>query len=247
MCEITGVCVKNRLFAENTPLQSNSITPICPSELTQPPGRGCSSSSREAAFPRNISRKSSLELEQVSDWVFHMICSPSTRASLVEEMEKRQARLQFTFIKAVKTTRTQNRSLNLIRVCSEMATSVQHCRVPKLMEPNALRTLADTCTRAVFLFLRRYFNADQRVSIPTMRMRGFVIGVLYLMRTGMCLRDSVEILPRIHELSECLPLENQLQTRFNVSTKIITDAENCLKRSMRGLSRHRLEALGFEV
>lgn len=227
VCEITGFCIKGNVFAEDEFLARSLADHGCKHGLA---------SSR----PRVVG-----DGDQIHAWVQEMLCSSKTRAALVSENEKRTHRLQNGFIRTVKLTRARAQPLNLVNVCAAMAASVLHCRTPLLLPTDALDELARRCTTLVECFLHRFLEMERRVAIPGIKMRGFVIGVLYLMRSGVCLCDSVDILPRVPALVHCLPLENQLQGRFHLSTKIITEAENCIKRTLRGVSRQELEAQGF--
>ena len=78
-------------------------------------------------------------------------------------------------------------------------------------------------------------------------MHGFIVGLLYLMRTGMCICENVEIVPRIPELQYVLPSENQVKVLFKLSTKIMTEVENIIKMTLRKFTRDQLMAMGFEM
>lgn len=223
VCEITGFCVKGGVFADD------GFTTCC-----------------GVAHPPPPSRRGDTEFDQIHQWVRDLLCSSSARTSLISEHDKRTARLQAAFVRAVKLTRIHSVPLNLTRVCAVMAASVATYRIPCLLDASTLDRLARRCAHVIALFLHRFLDTTGRsVVIPSVKMQGFVVGVLYLMRSGICLCDSVDILPRVPELTHCLPLENQLQARFRLSTKIITEAENCIKRALRGAARNELEALGF--
>lgn len=187
-----------------------------------------------------------LNEEQVQEWICDLLCSARARAALETEQTKRRQRLEAHFIKLARRAHSQRRPLNLVAVCTSLAAAMATVRTPELKDPDALSALAARCRNLVVRFLRRFLDA-MRAAIPAIKMRGFVVGLLYLMRTGICLCDSVEVLGQVPELARTLPLENQLQPCFRLSTKIITEAENTIKNTLRGQTRGELEALGFTV
>lgn len=201
---------------------------------------------RDEAISMSQRRSMALNEEQVHEWIRDVLCSKRTRAALITERDKRLTRLTSLFTKLVRHTRSRGRAVNLIAVCTAMAGATTTVRTPRLLDASVLDALTLRCRDAIAYFLWRFLDALP-AAIPAIKMRGFVVGLLYLMRSGICLCDSVEILPRVSELAEALPLENQLQPCFRLSTKIITEAENTIKHTLRGRNRGGLEALGFPV
>jgi UL92 family len=276
VCEITGYCVKNTVFADDEYVTTvSSFTRPAPH---QPPvvvrvacsnsnnSRGSSSRSgggggggrkRKGGTSTSTTthhhhhtaaaataRKRMTDCDQVHGWVRDILCSAGTRDSILAERDKRVHRLNGLFTRLAKRGRSRTRPLNLIAICTAMAAGIGTTRTPEMLGSDALNALAWRCTESMVLFFHSFLDA-MRVVLPTVKMQGFVVGVLYLMRNGICLCDSVEVLPRVEELRAVLPLENQLHARFQLSTKIITEAENTIKSTLRGLSRHQLSALGF--
>ena len=209
---------------------STSSTPL----LLFPHGSSHSSSSRRPA----------LNEDQVGEWVHELLCSTRTRASLEQEQRRRAARLNTIFTKLARKAHSHREPLNLIQACTTMAASTTTIRLPRLLEAHELRAVATQCHEALVQFLR-VFLEKARATIPAVKTKGFVIGTLYLMRCGICLCDSVQVLARVPLLGWVLPLENQLQPCFQLSTKIITEAENTIKSALRGLTRQELMAMGF--
>jgi hypothetical protein len=56
----------------------------------------------------------------------------------------------------------------------------------------------------------------------------FVIGLLYLMKSGLCINNAYW-LPRTPSLLFHLPQENSLEKSFGISIKTICETENCIK------------------
>jgi hypothetical protein len=227
VCEITGFCVKSVVFAK----EEFVTTAVCACERSA----GCASS----APPRRR-----IEDEQVKGWVESILCSESTREALEIEAKRRVQRAYTVFLKLAKVEKAAGRSPNLISLATGTATALAATRIPVQLTREALTALAAECSAKIMKFCCRFLELVQSL-IPMVKMRGFVVGVLYLMRTGLCLCDSVEVLPCVPELRGALPLESQLPGRFRLSTKIITEAENNVKLALRGHAQKELEEMGF--
>jgi len=78
-------------------------------------------------------------------------------------------------------------------------------------------------------------------------MHGFVVGLFYLMRTGLVLCGNIEVIPRVEELAWTLPSENHIKVVFKMSTKIMTEVENFIKFTVKPLSRDKLMEMGFRA
>ena len=189
-------------------------------------------------------RRTALNEDQIGEWVHELLCSARTRASLEQEQRRRAARLNTLFTKLARKAHSHREPLNLVQACTTMAASTTTIRLPRLLEAHELRSVATQCHEALIRFLRVFLDRA-RATIPAVKTKGFVIGTLYLMRCGICLCDSVQVLARVPLLGWVLPLENQLQPCFQLSTKIITEAENTIKSALRGLTRQELMGMGF--
>jgi hypothetical protein len=75
------------------------------------------------------------------------------------------------------------------------------------------------------------------------RLRGTVIGLMYLMRYGIIVKDVV-VLPRLTALHSTLPLESHLQNVFATKGKVITETENTVKQVLKNLSINELQTYG---
>ena len=75
------------------------------------------------------------------------------------------------------------------------------------------------------------------------RLRGTVIGLMYLMRYGIIVKDIV-VLPRLTALHNTLPLETHLFHMFGMKGKVITETENTVKQVLKNLSINELVMYG---
>lgn len=196
------------------------------------------------AFPGCARRPNSLNEDQVGEWVHELLCSARTRISLEQEQRRRAARLNAIFTKLARKAHSHREPLNLVQACTTMAASMTTIRLPRLIHAHELRSVAIQCHEALVQFLR-VFLERARATVPAVKTKGFVVGTLYLMRCGITLCDSVQVLAHVPLLGWVLPLENQLQPCFQLSAKIITEAENTIKSALRGLTRQELVSMGF--
>jgi hypothetical protein len=73
---------------------------------------------------------------------------------------------------------------------------------------------------------------DLGFTAPCSFKQTFVIGMLYLMKSGLCVKN-VYWLPQIHALQRHLPHENSLEKMFSMSIKLICETENEIKMLLR--------------
>jgi hypothetical protein len=222
VCEVTGFCVRNQLYADNEYMDTVANIP-------------------KAHIPVHRT----IHTEQIENWVGTVLCSERTRASLQSECHKRTARVKAIFLRLAKNYKAQGQPINLINLCTLTAHAMANIRKPRLMDSQWLRVITAQCVEAAVFFCRTFLDV-LRCTPPAVKMHGFVVGLLYLMRTGMCICENVEIVPRIADLAYVLPSENQVKTLFKLSTKIMTEVENIIKMTLRRFSREQLLAMGFE-
>lgn len=178
------------------------------------------------------------------NWVRQALTSPETRRALESETRKRSARAQAIFTRLAKHYKSTKHPINLVGMCAVVAHAMRASRVPRLLDEEHLEALASECGAIITDFCHRFLDS-MHVVMPPVKMHGFVIGLLYLMRTGVQMWDSIEVLPRVQELRVCLPLESQLQSLLKLSTKIVTESENTIKLSFRSHTRASLVDMGF--
>ena len=221
VCEITGYCVKNLVFAEDEFVTTVSCLPT-----------------------QYVAVRRTIEPEQIHNWVWKALASPEARASLVAEGAKRAARAQAIFTRLAKHYKSTRHTINVVGMCAVVAHAMQGSRVPHILPQEELETLANRCSEVIAHFCHRFLDRMHGI-MPQVKVHGFVVGVLYLMRTGVVMFESVEVLPRAPELRGALPLESQLQAMLKLSTKIVTECENLIKGTFRNYSRRELVELGF--
>ena len=177
-------------------------------------------------------------------WVRQALTTTETRLALELEARKRSARAQAIFTRLAKHYKSIKHPINLVDMCAVVAHAMRASRVPRVLEEARLEELAEECGCIITDFCHRFLDS-MHVVLPPVKTHGFVIGLLYLMRTGVQMWDSIEVLPRVPELRVCLPLESQLHSLLKLSTKIVTESENIIKLSFRSHTRAALVVMGF--
>ena len=221
VCEITGFCVRNHQYG-----QDEFVDTVAHIPAPHPPAVRV------------------FEWGQVDGWVRDVLCSDRTRASLEAESRKRVHRVHAIFVRLIKHWKAQRAPINLIHLCTLIARAVANVRTPRLDDPHRLDALAASCVDAIARFCSTFFDPP-RCAPPAVKMQGFVVGLLYLMRGGMCIGGNIEIVPRVTGLAAVLPTENQVKALFRLSTKIMTEVENVIKMTLRHHTREQLVGMGF--
>lgn len=140
------------------------------------------------------------------------------------ENQKRLAKLNVAAIKVLKQKKAsqQHKFPNLIEVITETMhlANVQYSTLPShaLIQKSAMH-------------IAKCIHDMEITRVLCTRPR-FIIGVLYLMKTGLCINNSFW-LPKIPQLLYCLPHENFLEKYFGYSIKIICETENEIKLFLR--------------
>ena len=222
VCEITGFCVKHIQFADDEYVDTVAYIrmPYVPTHR-------------------------SIEDEQIEYWVHDVLCSERSRASLQADIGKRTARMCAVFMRLAKNYKANHTPLNLIDLCAATAHAMANIKAPRVMSAQWMNSLAHRCSEHAVFFCRTFLDT-LNCTPPAVKMHGFVVGLLYLMRSGMCIFGNIVIVPRVHDLEDVLPSENQVKTLFNLSTKIITEVENVVKLALRSVTRDQLLTMGFE-
>lgn len=131
----------------------------------------------------------------------------------------------------------------LPEVASRLVESIGSSRkVATSLEMGTRREIADWCCSSIF----RHFCMLTRFSpglLVDCKIRNCAVGLLYLMRQGIIMHGVV-LLPKIAQLRHILPLENHLPIIFGVRGKCITETENIVKSTLKGISRKELELCG---
>jgi hypothetical protein len=223
VCEITGFYTRRNVFVDDEYLDTVANV-----------------TTQHVAVQRHI------EHAQIEVWVWALLASKDAVDAVTLEIQKREQRCKAVFVKLAKQVKAQKSAVDIMALCTQTAQLMSNIRKPLILEPHQARALAKLCTDKIDSFCRSFLDA-LRCTPPAVKMQGFVVGLLYLMRTGLILCGNVEIVPQIKELALVLPSENHIKVVFKLSTKIMTEVENFIKMTIRTFTRDRLLNLGFKI
>jgi hypothetical protein len=134
--------------------------------------------------------------------------------------------------------------LNMLTVTQDIASELENTRVvPSFADTQAVEEVAAQCSACIFTLLHTCQKLIPQI-LNTTSLESFIIGALYIMRTGITIKNF-ELLKCVVELRSFLPLESLLQQCFNIKPKIITEVENLIKSNMRQVSK--MELHKFEI
>ena len=107
--------------------------------------------------------------------------------------------------------------------------------------------LREKVLRDIKQVLRHVLNmcrSQWHVNIKPLEIRIYVVGLVYLMRSGV-ITHNIQVIPCYPILTYLLPAENLLQSVFGIKSKFITDIENKFKYFFRQIPVKNLIKLGF--
>lgn len=203
VCEITGYCVRSQHFTET----SYSDNVIVESETY------CN---KEELKNR---------LSCVLDVVMEVLASPLSERCWWEETARTVAKMRSRVCEML-TQRKKNSLVNahaLVEQCALLSLG----RHEYSYNYKERTRVAHTCSE-IILRACTYAIVVLSLSIREHEIPGFVIGMLYLMRRGVCIH-GIWVLPQKKCLQDMLVSENVLCRALKQSTKCITDTENRFK------------------
>lgn len=219
VCEITGYCVCNKVWSNNEFVDTVAHL----GEAYQP-------------------QLQTVDPCMVEYWVEDMLMGH--RSVLESEIHSNRARRTIVLTRIFKHYKIHHKPLNLVDVLTCLINSTNNLREPLLLEHDELRPIVSHCINVIVGFCGKLFAIKSAVP-SSVKMHGFVVGVLYLVRTGLVINDSVELLPRVPVLQYLLPAETQLRRVFGLSTRIMTETENMIKKTLKNMSASQLRNIGF--
>lgn len=228
VCEITGYCVRNVVYSQNEYV--DTVVHVNNNSVHGNRGAAGYSATR---LP--------LDTMLIETWVKDVVTRHVDL--LQDEIAHNVARRSLIFTRILKHYKSMQYSTNIVNMLTCFVNATKNIREPRVLAPDELQRVAAECVSVVTAFCSRMFTLR---AIPTTnKLRGFVIGVVYLMRDGLCVNDSVQLLPQLPVLNFVLPSETRLRLACRLSTKIMTETENHIKATLKGLSPTQLRRAGF--
>jgi hypothetical protein len=150
------------------------------------------------------------------------------------------------FNKIAKSFKLEGRSPNVLAMFAQTKFAMGNIRMPcRVGSQEMFDRLVQVCIVAILNFT---INFKQLLTplVPPAKIDHFVIGLIYLLRTGIVMFDTIQVLPRVSELRRLLPIETSLKAQFRIPCKIITEVENIAKTALKSLDRKGLkQSLGL--
>lgn len=168
-----------------------------------------------------------LGIEEINVVVKWFLTGQESQRCKKEEIDKVISKYHMTFVKILKQKKISQKENQCNPKCVLSALAmVLNLHKPKYMRRASVK-FCEFCSLHIYkclksLNLTNIYN--RRVNI--------VIGMLYLMKQGLVIQN-VQWLPRISELSHCLPHETTLEKNFKLCMKLVCETENEIKLCLR--------------
>jgi hypothetical protein len=153
-----------------------------------------------------------------SVFVIHQLTSPSSTIQVLRDFKKTHP----GFLPTIPD------------MLSKTTATMCNTRVPSDASLEDRQILATWCAENIRHHLMMLQTIFPEILQPS-RLRGTVIGLMYLMRYGIIVKDVV-VLPKLPILHNTLPLETHLPHLFGMKGKVITETENTVKQVLKNLS-----------
>ena len=219
-CEITGCWIRNRNFQQG---YTDTAMPAACTDL-------------------QIS-KPWIEGDHVVRWLYTLLYSDTAKRCIAREIQRVTDKASAAFSKVAKTWKLERRSPDVLAMFAQTRYVMGSLRMPhRITSQAAFDELAQTCVIGVLHFTGN-FKKVLSPYVPPAKVDHFVIGLIYLLRSGIVMFDTMQVVPRISVLRRLLPMETCLKAHFKIPCKIITEVENITKIALKGLDRRKLKSL----
>ena len=219
-CEITGCWIRNRNFQ-----QSYTDTAVA----------------HHRGAPPEIATRPWVEEEAVVRWLRVLLASDAARKCLAREVRRVADKATCAFARVAKAYKLAGRPPDVLAMFTETAFVLGTLRVPAAGAGDH-RALIDACASAVMRFATA-FRWVLAPAVPPVKLDAFIIGLVYMLRHGLVLCDTIHVIPRVPALKRLLPMETSLKAHFKVQCKIITETENIVKNVLKRMDRRAVKAL----
>jgi hypothetical protein len=222
-CEITGCWIRSRNFQQGF---SDTAMPV--------------SSSLSVS---EYCKRPWVEGSHVVRWLHVLIFSDTARCCIEREIHRVIDKASVAFARIAKTFKLEGRPPNMLEMLAETRFGLGNLRVPcRVVNQAMFDELAKTCVLAILNFTGN-FRKILMPCVPMIKLDHFVIGLIYLLRNGIIMFDTLHVIPRIPALRRLLPMETSLKAHYKIPCKIITEVENITKIALKSLDRKMVKSL----
>ena len=220
-CEITGCWIRNRNFQQGF------------TDTAMPSGSTVS----------NLGGRAWVEGNHVMRWLHVLVNSDVAKRCINREINRVADKASVAFARIAKTFKLEGRSPNMLEMLAETRFVLGNLRVPcRITTQQMFDELAKACVMAILTFTGN-FRKVLMPHVPMIKLDHFVIGLIYLLRNGIVMFDTLHVIPRIPMLRRLLPMETCLKAHFKIPCKIITEVENITKIALKSLDRKKVKSL----
>jgi hypothetical protein len=202
-CTITGYCVPTLRLSDAEYVESVHFEKQCKSNAQQVLG-----------------------VEDINALVQWFLVGHESLKCKKDEIDKAIAKYHVAFVKVLKQRKVVKGAKDNPRCILSALALVLDSSKPKYMR-RASPKLCEFCSLHIFKCLKGLNLAN-----VYNRRLNLVIGMLYLMKQGLVIQN-VQWLPKIPELSHCLPHETTLEKNFKLCMKLVCETENEIKLALR--------------
>lgn len=215
VCLVTGLCVKDKNFAQDD--YSDCIA-------YKGPSTSCETRNFDYVVVRQV--------------VSHVLKSDQAQEARDSLTDKIIQKITTSIMK-------QNTSHgNLIDIIEQNFDETLHkFDFPVSLRPEKVESLIDACAHQICITMT-IAESQLGLNVKSTEVRDNIIALLYLMRIGIHV-GGVVVLPCVKQLQYLLPSENLLWRFFKCKSKNITETENKYKMRIRLTSLSRLQQLPF--
>ena len=237
-CEITGCWIRNRNFQQgytdtaiphkgtgNSDYQHFHITNHCNTNTPTPP-------------PRQW-----IDSTHVTRWLHMLVFSDTSRQCITREIQRVGDKAVVAFARVAKGFKLDGRQPCILEMLSHTRYVLGSLRIPcKIASQQAFDDLVHECSVAILRFTS-CFRKVLMPHVPSAKLDHFVIGLIYLLRSGIVMFDTIQVVPRVPVLRRLLPMETSLKMHFRIPCKIITEVENIIKITLKSFDRRGIKQL----
>jgi hypothetical protein len=235
-CEITGCWVRNRNF------QQGYTDSAIPNSGRGDHGLYCPIPHLRSA-PAHHTPRQWVESAHVMRWMHTLVFSETARQCIDREIQRVEDKASNAFARVAKAFKLEGKQPCILSMLSHTRYVLGSLRIPcKITAQQRFDDLVRECTAAILCFTG-CFRKVLMPHVPIAKLDHFVIGLIYLLRSGIVMFDTIQVVPRVPVLRRLLPMETSLKMHFRIPCKIITEVENITKITLKALDRRGLRQL----
>jgi hypothetical protein len=173
-----------------------------------------------------------------------LLTSDTAKKCIHREIKRVSDKASSAFNRVAKGFKLEGKQPNLLEMFAETRFALGNLRVPGKLPQNQkdVKELVCTCVMAIVNFTGN-FRWVLSPFVPAVKLDLFVIGLIYMLRHGLVMYDTLHVIPRFPILRKLLPMETSLKVHFKVPCKIITETENTVKNALKKMDRKNLKKL----